>query len=559
MASRVLGSVLALVLFLSTVLLTVPANAAADPRLGINPGTGTLVSADLAVDQAKIQSEALPALREIRAKMYDDKEVLFDGKPLYKVVQEQGMTREQYINAVQWSTDLERSAIQRAYEQNITWGHVRPDGRSYKEADVRGRWPGEILTTQADIAVSIADVKNGSWAGERDDLIRYNGAFNNDTGHLYNLLNPRYKSYGFARVGGVTVGWMEGATSTSTGGTKLKGTYTFKAAVNATNLNRLSGKIVVPTSLNSGATGTAEVTGSAKAMTWLPTVPVTIDATYTSSDSSVLTIDRNGSYRAVGGGKATITATASGKTYSTTVTVTGTPAAPQPTIKNYMHLTNDWSTLAIAQSVVYGRVGDEVIVGDWDGNGTDTFGVRRGNTFYLNNTISGGSTDIQFNYGKAGDEVIIGDWDGNGTDTLGVRRGNSFYLNNTLRGGNADIAFDYGKKADEVIVGDWDGNGTDTISVRRNTTFHINNTVVGGYAQRSYNYGRTGDLVIIGDFNGDGMDTVTLRRSNIIHVNNNHSGGNAERSVTFGYTTDTIVIGDWNGDGIDTPAINRVE
>lgn len=41
--------------------------------------------------------------------------------------------------------------------------------------------------------------------------------------------------------------------------------------------------------------------------------------------------------------------------------------------------------------------------------------------------------DVEYNFGKPGDEVMIGDWESKGTDALGVRRGNTFYLNNILR------------------------------------------------------------------------------------------------------------------------------
>ena len=70
----------------------------------------------------------------------------------------------------------------------------------------------------------------------------------------------------------------------------------------------------------------------------------------------------------------------------------------------------------------YGRVADEVLVGDWDGDGRDTLGVRRGNSYYLKNTTTSGVADIVMNYGRATDRVVVGDWDGNGTDTLGVYR-----------------------------------------------------------------------------------------------------------------------------------------
>ncbi|MDK6591654.1 hypothetical protein, partial [Actinotignum timonense] len=67
---------------------------------------------------------------------------------------------------------------------------------------------------------------------------------------------------------------------------------------------------------------------------------------------------------------------------------------------------------------------DEVLVGDWDGDGVDTFAVRRGNVFYVKNSLASGEADSVFSYGRAGDEVLVGDWDGDGVDTFAVRRGN---------------------------------------------------------------------------------------------------------------------------------------
>ncbi|HLV04241.1 MAG TPA: hypothetical protein VKY79_06675, partial [Actinomycetaceae bacterium] len=38
------------------------------------------------------------------------------------------------------------------------------------------------------------------------------------------------------------------------------------------------------------------------------------------------------------------------------------------------------------------------------------------------NSLRGGQADHVVTFGRLGDEVLVGDWDGNGTDTLGVRR-----------------------------------------------------------------------------------------------------------------------------------------
>ncbi|MGC5629880.1 hypothetical protein ACPYO6_16750, partial [Georgenia sp. Z1344] len=63
-----------------------------------------------------------------------------------------------------------------------------------------------------------------------------------------------------------------------------------------------------------------------------------------------------------------------------------------------------------------------VLVGDWDGDGNDTFASRRGNRYLMSNALEGGWAEIEQHYGRSGDEVFVGDWDGDGSDTLGVRR-----------------------------------------------------------------------------------------------------------------------------------------
>ncbi|WP_182354923.1 CAP domain-containing protein [Flaviflexus huanghaiensis] len=550
------------VLFLTLSLMIIGSStalAAADPGLGTSPGSGSIVSTDLSVNQPQIRTDALAAVKSIREQMYDDPEVVLNGKPLRQVVSEANLTRSQYINGVRWDLSLEKSALQRAYEQNIYWGHTRPDGGSYSNAAVGVSWPGEIITTQANIATAIADVQRGVWAGERDALIAHNGSFNNATGHLYNLINPRYSAFGFARVGGVSVGWMHRTGSGVETGTGLSGTYRFQTAASNSVVDRMSVKMTAPTTLAPGASGRVELTGTAKSLSYIPAIPVTVHATYTTSNANVVTVSPDGTLRATGGGSAIVTAkTATGKTYTSTITVPGAPGsgATTPGVA-VATLTNSWAALTDDVVFEFGVPGDEVIVGDWDGNGTDTLGIRRGNTFYLYNALSSGTPAHQFTYGRVGDDVIVGDWDGNRTDSLGVRRGNTFFLNNTLRGGIAENQFDYGRLGDEILVGDWNGTGTDTISVRRGVTFFISNRLTTGIAEREYTYGRLGDEAIIGDFDGDRLDTVTLRRGSTLYINNRHVGGSAEREVVYGRPGEPLLIGDWNGNGIDTPGLMR--
>ncbi|MCD8134180.1 MAG: hypothetical protein LUE19_10085, partial [Clostridiales bacterium] len=60
----------------------------------------------------------------------------------------------------------------------------------------------------------------------------------------------------------------------------------------------------------------------------------------------------------------------------------------------------------------YGRATDEVLVGDWDGDGVDTLAVRRnGNIYYFSNSISNPDADVTVvSYGRATDAVYVGTW-----------------------------------------------------------------------------------------------------------------------------------------------------
>ncbi|HLV05646.1 MAG TPA: nuclease, partial [Actinomycetaceae bacterium] len=91
----------------------------------------------------------------------------------------------------------------------------------------------------------------------------------------------------------------------------------------------------------------------------------------------------------------------------------------------------------------------------------------RGATYHVKNSLRGGDADAVFTYGRSGDHVLAGDWDGDGRDTFAVRRGAQYFVKNSLRGGDADVVMTYGRADDEVYVGDWDGDGKDTIGVRR--------------------------------------------------------------------------------------------
>ncbi|MCD7864643.1 MAG: hypothetical protein LUG54_01180, partial [Clostridiales bacterium] len=199
--------------------------------------------------------------------------------------------------------------------------------------------------------------------------------------------------------------------------------------------------------------------------------------------------------------------------------------------------------------IYYGTSADEVLIGDWDGDGVDTICVRRGNTYYIANSLKSGAADVVIAYGKATDEVLVGDWDGDGKDTLAVRRGNTYYIANSLKSGSADSVIAYGKATDTVLVGKWSGNASgtggvkDTLAVRRGNTYYFSNSLKSGSADKVVAYGKATDEVLSGDWDGDGYDTLTVRRGNVYYFSNTIKSGSADTVIAYGKATDEVYVG----------------
>ncbi|WP_324651381.1 multicopper oxidase domain-containing protein [Georgenia sp. H159] len=262
-------------------------------------------------------------------------------------------------------------------------------------------------------------------------------------------------------------------------------------------------------------------------------------------------------------------AMALGSALAVALPLPGAAAAPELTIPSAMaaeqrttaggnafHLADNELTRT-EHVLSYGRPDDEILVGDWDGDGADTFAVRRGNTYHLTNSLRGGAADVVVAYGRPDDVVLVGDWDGDGADTLAVRRGRQYHVANTLRSGPAERVVAYGRPDDVVLVGDWDGDGTDTLAVRRGATYLVNDAMRSGPAAATITYGRAGDDVYVGDWGGSGPDALAVRREARYYLTEELRPGPADRVVTFGRAGDETVVGDWDGDGRDALGIRR--
>src|SRR4029079_12413165 len=90
-------------------------------------------------------------------------------------------------------------------------------------------------------------------------------------------------------------------------------------------------------------------------------------------------------------------------------------------------------------------------------------------TVFLRNSSTSGASDLTVGFGAASQKPIVGDWNGNGSDTVGVYDATSgfFFLRNSNTPGPADLTFGFGFTGPNVVplVGDWDGNGTETIGI----------------------------------------------------------------------------------------------
>ncbi len=180
-----------------------------------------------------------------------------------------------------------------------------------------------------------------------------------------------------------------------------------------------------------------------------------------------------------------------------------------------------------------------VLSGDWDGDGVDTVGLfvpadrnnpNSLNTWLLRNSNTTGVADLKFTFGR-GWFPVVGDWDGEGTDTVGLYSQDArsiWLLRNSNSSGPADLNFAYGDSGWPVVgdwdgndrgtpvVGDWDGDGVDTIGLVSGNApnrWFLRNTNTAGSADVSFEYGDLG-RPLTGDWDGGGhQDTPGIMDS----------------------------------------------
>jgi SpoIID/LytB domain protein len=168
----------------------------------------------------------------------------------------------------------------------------------------------------------------------------------------------------------------------------------------------------------------------------------------------------------------------------------------------YVYLRNSNTQGNADVTYYFGNPNDVPIAGDFNGNGCDTVSIYRPSEgrFYVINRLGSadqglGGADYSYLFGNTGDVPIVGDWDGDGIDTAGLRRNsNGFvYLRNTNTTGIADVSFFYGNTGDLVFSGDFDDDGVDSVGLFRpsNFTVYLRNALSTGTADWSYIIGNS--------------------------------------------------------------------
>jgi len=207
----------------------------------------------------------------------------------------------------------------------------------------------------------------------------------------------------------------------------------------------------------------------------------------------------------------------------------------------------------------FGRTGDVLVSGDWNGDGLSEAGVVRGNRWYLDvngNGLWDPGNDTTFVFGMAGDIPVTGDWNGDGYTEAGVVRGNRWYID--LNGDNtwdttSDVTFTFGKLGDLPVTGDWNGDGYTEAGVVRVNKWYLDwdgNRIWESGVDAVFTFGIAGDIPITGDWNGDGMTEVGIVRGNNWYLdadgNGSWNGPSADMFGRFGGRSAWIpVTGMW--------------
>jgi len=185
--------------------------------LGVDKGKGEYIEETVNLKQSQDEIEYfLNEIRDIRSKLWDSNipyiSVSPDGtggesKSLRESAEKSGYTTmKDYAFGLKWRTDLEKIAIQRAFEQMYSdSSDTRPDGSNFKSATINGIHSDVELVSKSKLdggrsygKWSFANYQTGQ--SKYDKLLAANGKLTPENFELHTLLNPGIKYIGYAQV-----------------------------------------------------------------------------------------------------------------------------------------------------------------------------------------------------------------------------------------------------------------------------------------------------------------------------------------------------------------------
>lgn len=212
----------------------------------------------------------------------------------------------------------------------------------------------------------------------------------------------------------------------------------------------------------------------------------------------------------------------------------------------------------------WGVNGDQLIAGDYDGDGQDDLTVYRptNGTFYIIQSATLTARIEQL--GQSGDNPrIVGDYNGDGRDDPAVYRSGtqSVWYYRTA----PNVLFtsaEWGQTGDFPAPGDYDGDGKSDFVVQRSTGgAGIFWKRLSGGTFSNEQFGAGTDGVVPGDYDGDGKtDVAVFRPTGGFYVWEFEPSGTAGSTIvsdTWGISGDLTVQGDYDGDGRTDYAVWR--
>ena len=187
--------------------------------LGVDKGKGEYIEETINLKQSQDEIEYfLNEIRDIRSKLWDSNipyvSVSPDGtggesKNLRESAEKSGYTTmKDYAFGIKWRTDLEKIAIQRAFEQKYSdSSDTRPDGSNFKSATINSIHSDVEIVSKTNLhgnkmkaSSQWSFAKDQTGQSKYDKLLAANGKLTPESFELHTLLNPGIKYIGYAQL-----------------------------------------------------------------------------------------------------------------------------------------------------------------------------------------------------------------------------------------------------------------------------------------------------------------------------------------------------------------------